>query len=207
MSGVIANRGVFLAPIYGQADPPPQFHERLFIFFRQLLAEFDEIFPREFYRVMFARFRACVFSLKIRLIGKFRVAGHVKIILHPPFRRQPVVIPSHRIENVQPLHAFVARDDIRVRIAENMPHVERAGHGRRRRVNHKRLFARRGWVVAVNALLLPCAIPTLFGLLCVKMFGKGLRINPEKSSACVIHTSFFLLSSCRAIVQAFVCEC
>ena len=187
MAAMVVNRGVLLLPIHRQADAPPEFHERFFVLFRQFQAEFDKIFAGKLKRVMFAGFRACVFALKIFDVWDFRVAGDMEIVLHAAFGRQAVVVPAHRIENIHAQHPFVADNHVGMRVAENMPHVERTGDGRRRRIHDKGLFARHGSVITINLLFLPKTIPALFGFGGVKMFGKGLRVYTDDFFAFCAH--------------------
>ena len=70
-----------------------------------------------------------------------RVAADVEVVLHAPLGGEPVVVPAHRVEDVPPAHALVARDDVGLRVAEDVADVQRARHRRRRRVDDEGLVA------------------------------------------------------------------
>ncbi len=86
-----------------------------------------------------------------------RVAADVEVVLDAALGREPVVVPPHRVEDVLSAHAPEARDDVGVRVAEDVADVQRARDGRRRRVDDEGLVARPGRVVGIDAE----AVPTL----------------------------------------------
>ena len=65
------------------------------------------------------------------------LAAHVVVVLDAALGRQPVVVPAHRVEDVQAAHALVAREHVRLGVAEDVADVERPRHGGRRRVDHE----------------------------------------------------------------------
>jgi hypothetical protein len=102
----------------------------------------------------------------------------VEVVLHAPFGRQAVVVPAHRVEHVPAAHALIAREHVRLRVAEDVPDVKRPGDRRRRRVDH---VARAGaaLVVAVHAPLGPEAVPLILGLARLEVRTESGRVDGD----------------------------
>ena len=92
---------------------------------------------------------------KIWVIGNGRVAQHTVVVLYAAFGGQAVIIPTQRIEDILTAHTLVAGDNVGLSVGEHVPHMERAGCGRRWGINRIDLFARRVLVEGVGFLLCP----------------------------------------------------
>ena len=115
-----ANRRVRHRPVDRQAEVSPQVLEGLLVFRRQPRAQLDEIRARY-------RNRMLTWFLRRReagLVGQRRIAADAEVVLHAAFCRQPVVIPSHRIEHGLAAHPLKPRDDIGVRVGEDVADVQ-----------------------------------------------------------------------------------
>ena len=112
--------------------------ERLLVFLRQPQAELDEVRARDRDRLL----RRLGRRLKTRIVRQRRIAAHAVVVLHAALGRQPVVVPSHRIEHFAAAHPLKARDDVGVRVGEDVADVQRPADGRRRRVDREDLVAR-----------------------------------------------------------------
>ena len=109
----------------------PQLLELLLVLGHEAVAELDEVAARDRHR----RLRRLLGRLEVGVVRERRVAAHAEVVLHPALGGQAVVVPAHRVEDLEPAHAPVAGDGVGVRVAEHVAHVQRAGHGRRRRVD------------------------------------------------------------------------
>ena len=107
--------------------------------------------------------------------GHRRVAAHAEVVLHPALGGQPVVVPAHRVEDRPPPHPLVAGDEVGVRVAEHVPHVQRPADRRRRRVDREHLVPPPAPVEPVNPLSLPPGPPS--GLQPIK--SRPLRNTPR----------------------------
>ena len=95
------------------------------------------------------------------VVGQRRVAPHAVVVLDAALGREAVVVPAHGVEDVHAAHAAVARDQVGVRVAEDVAHVERARDRGWRGVDGEVLLARRGRVEAVDAGVLPRGVPAV----------------------------------------------
>ena len=102
-------------------------------------------------------FAGFVRRLERGIVGQRRIAAHAEVVLHAPLGRQAVVVPSHRIEHGLAAHALEARDDVGVRVGEDVADVERAADGRRRRVDRVDLRSRAAVDRTVDAVAAPSA--------------------------------------------------
>src|SRR5690606_40286658 len=116
------DRGVLLTPVDGQPEPPPQRHERLFVFGGEALAQLDEVRARQQPRRLLARLRRRGFEDEVRRIRQAGIAAHVEVALHATLRGQAVVVPPHRVEDVLPEHAALPKDRKSTRL--NSSHVK-----------------------------------------------------------------------------------
>src|SRR5262249_49783711 len=80
-------------------------------------------------------------------------------LLDQALGRQAVVVEADGIENVASGHALVAGQYIRLGIAVDMPDMEHARDGWRRRVDDEGLTDRRFCLPGIYALLLPVGLP------------------------------------------------
>ena len=93
--------------------------------------------------------------VKIRLIGDMGIAPYAKVILHPPFGGQTIVIPTHGIKNCFTSHALVTRNGVGVGVREDMTHVQRTAHCGWGSINGVDPFAGRSAVKGIGAFVLP----------------------------------------------------
>src|SRR5262249_7005200 len=95
--------------------------------------------------------------------GDGGLAADVSCVLHASLRRQPVVVPPHGVEHAPAPHALVARQDVGLRVAEDVPDVQGARNGRRRCIYDERLVAGATRVVLVHPEALPRGMPACLG--------------------------------------------
>ncbi len=131
----LADRRVLERPVHGEAEPLPQVLERLLVLGGEREAQLDEVRPRDAARRLLARRVVRHRDLQPGLVRGVRLAAHVVVVLDAALRGQAVVVPAHRVEDVSPAHPLVAGEDVGLRVAEHVPHVERARDGGRRRVD------------------------------------------------------------------------
>ena len=105
-------------------------------------------------------FGGVVRRLEVGVVGQRRVAADAEVVLDPPLGGQPVVVPPHRVEDLEAPHALVAGDRIGVGVGEHVADVQRPADRRRRGVDGVDLVAGRGPVEAVGARRPPSALPT-----------------------------------------------
>ena len=156
-AGGVADGGVGAAPVDRQPDAAPQVLEGLLVLRGQLVAQGDEVGPAHA-DVLAPRLLG---RAEVGVVGERGVARHAVVGLHPAFGRQPVVVPSHGVEELPTAHAAVAGDGVGLDVAEDRPHVERARHGGRGRVDGEDLVPGGRGVEAVGARLVPGGGPAL----------------------------------------------
>jgi hypothetical protein len=154
-AAVIVDGGVFLIPIHRQADPAPQFFEDLLILLCNATTGLDEVRARDDPRRPFRGGAGGRFKPQILLVGHVDVGPNMEIVLHAPLGWQTVVIPAHGIEDVFAEHPLLADEDVGVGVAEDVADMQRAGDGRRRRVDDEGLLSRAPGIEAVDALIAP----------------------------------------------------
>ena len=81
-------------------------------------------------------------AVKCRVVRQRRIAADAVVILHAALGRQAVVVPPHRVEHRLAAHPLEARNEVGVRVREDVADVQRAADGRRRRVDRVDLSAR-----------------------------------------------------------------
>jgi hypothetical protein len=158
---VIVDGGVRLPPVDAQPEPTKQPLERQLVLVGQRLTELDEVLARHQARTFLAQGVGRLGQGQPGLVGDVRFAADVKEVLHAPLGRQPVIVPTHRIEDVLAAHAPETHDHVGLRVREHVAHVQRARHGGRRRIDDEGLLARARLVVVVDARLLPRLVPAL----------------------------------------------
>ena len=176
-SAVFIDRLVFLPPIDRQTQAMPKHTECVFVLFDQIEAGFDEIWTRDQARWFLSRLRRGAFELHALFVGRVRIASNVEIVLDTPFRRKPVVIPTHWIKDVHAGHAFVTHDDIRLCIGKDVAYMKRTRGCRRRRIDDECFFARARGVVVIHAITLPGGIPPRLDFERFKMLRQSCRID------------------------------
>ncbi len=107
-------------PVHRQPEIAPQLLEDFLVGDGQLLAQCDEVRARHGDRLLvwFLRRR------EIRVVRQRRIAAHAEIILHAALGGQAIVVPAHRIEHFLAAHALEARDEVGVRIGEDVADVQ-----------------------------------------------------------------------------------
>ena len=173
-----ADRGVLERPVDGQPQPLPQGLEGLLVLGREHQAQLDEVLARDTAGRLLARGVVGHRQHQPGLEGDVGLAAHVVVVLDPALGRQPVVVPAHRVEHVLAAHALVAREHVRLRVAEHVADVERSRHRGRRGVDHER---RAGIAVleAVDAPLAPEPVPLLLGWRRLEVRAEGGRVDGD----------------------------
>src|SRR5262245_6187896 len=100
--------------------------------------------------------------LKRRVVWQRRIAAYAVVVLHPPLRRKPVVVPSHRIEHGFAAHAMKAGNDVGMRVGKHVADVKRAADCRRRGIDREDVRPQPAAIEAVRAGFLPAGLPLLF---------------------------------------------
>ncbi len=184
-----ADRRVRHRPVDGQTEILPEMFEGLLVFDRQARAELDEVRTR--YRDRWLR--RLRRRRKRRVVRQRGVAAHTVIVLHAPFGRQAVVVPSHRIEHRFAPHPLESRDEVRVGVREDVAHVQRAADRGRRRVDGEDVGARARTIEPVHASCFPACDP--FGF---KPLQRGLLRQ--------WHPTIVLLNGCLDPLDLFADE-
>ena len=127
----LVNRRVGQRPVHRQPQIAPEVLERLLVFLREAVAQFDEVPPRN----RNGRLRRLGRRLEVGIVRRRRIAPHAVVVLHPALRRQAVVVPPHRVEDLTAPHPLVSRYRVGMRIREDVSDVQRTAHRRRRRVD------------------------------------------------------------------------
>ncbi len=166
---VIIDGGVRIGPVDGQAEVAPEVLEGFFVLVGDHSARLDEIASRNIVDALV--FLPLLLGLPVRVVRQLGVASDPEQILHPPFRGQPVVIPTHGVGDVLADHPLVANDQILVGVAEDVTHVERTRNRRRWGVDDKGLLPRQGRVPTVDPPLLPLLSPLVLDLVVLVFLG------------------------------------
>ena len=124
---LVRNRAVRLGPVNREAERAPDVFELLLVFNRQLLAQFDEVSTAN--RQLVGGLRALVVAAfergrEVRFVGERRIAANTVVVLHATLSRKSVVIPAHRVEDLEPLHALVSSDTVGVCVTEDVTDVQ-----------------------------------------------------------------------------------
>ena len=150
----------------------PQVLERLLVLGRQPVAELDEVRPRDRDRLL-ARLLG---RRERRVVRQRRIAAHAVVVLHAALGRQAVVVPPHRVEDRLAAHALEARDEVGVRVGEDVADVQRAADRGRRRVDRVDLVARVIPIEPIRAVGLPALGPLGFEAFERRFFRKIDRV-------------------------------
>ena len=92
---------------------------------------------------------------------------------HQPLGGQAVIVKPHGVEDVFTRHALEARDEISLRVAIHMPHMQRAAYRWRRCVDNVVIFARFAFVPCVGFMVQPMLLPFFFNRCRVVLLGQG----------------------------------
>ena len=168
----LVDRRVGHRPVDRQTEISPQMLERFFVFLRQPLAELDEIGPRD-REGLFGGLRR---RLKGRIVGQRWIAAHAVIVLNPSLSGKAVVVPPHRVEHFSATHPLESRNDVGMRVREDMTDMQRSADGRRRRVDRIDVIARFGAVEAERAVCVPPRLPFRLEPLERRLFRNARRI-------------------------------
>ena len=150
--GLLADGRVVLLPVHREAQRAPQLLEDLLVLLDELLAQGDEVRSADRDLLLGVRLGR---RGEVGVVGQRGVATHAVVVLHAPLGRQPVVVPTHRVEHGLPAHPLEAGDQVGVGVGEDVADVQAAAHGRRRGVDGVDVLARLGAVEGVGVLLLP----------------------------------------------------
>src|SRR5664279_5142468 len=115
------------------------------------MAEGDEVRPRHGDRLLARRLRGHEPGVE----GEARIAADAEVVLHPPLRGEPVVVPPHRVEHRPAAHAVEPGHRVGVGVGEDVADVEGSRHGRRRGVDGEHLAPGGGAVEGIGAVRLP----------------------------------------------------
>jgi hypothetical protein len=142
----VVDRRVGLRPVDAEAEAAEERLEGPLVLSRHAMTERDERRARHDRRrlllSLFVRRDGHTRGELASFEGQVGFAANVEEVLDAPLGGQTVVIPAHRIEHVHTEHAALPDDDVRMRVAEDVSHVERARDRGRRRVDDERLRAR-----------------------------------------------------------------
>src|SRR5262249_20338437 len=156
----------------------PQFLESLFVYFSELPAELDKIWPADHLRRLFR----ITSGFEVWQIREIRVTANVKEILYPPLGREAIVVPPHGIEDIFSRHAALACDEILMRVTKYVADVKRAAYRRRRRVNDESLVSRACRIPAMDPRHLPSSAPfalNFLGHVLFRQFDHANGLNPN----------------------------
>ena len=159
----VVDRRVEQRPVERQAEAPERLLEHGLVLGGQLVAQLDEVRPGDRDFLVTARRVAAERRLEGRVVVLGRVAAHAEVVLHAPLGGEPVVVPADRVVDDLAAHPLVADDAVGVGVAEDVAHVDRAGHRGRRGVDDEHLGAvapvERGPVEPIDAVGLPALGP------------------------------------------------
>ncbi len=145
-----------LLPVDREAERAPQRLEDLLVLLDEPLAQLDEVRPAD--RDLALRVRL-LGGREVGVVGQRRVAAHAEVVLHPALGRQAVVVPAHRVEHLEAAHPLEPRDQVGVRVGEDVADVQRPRHRRGRRVDRVDLLAGLRPVEGVGVVVLPALRP------------------------------------------------
>src|SRR5438045_455166 len=169
----LLDRRVRHRPVDGETEMTPQVLERLLVVGGEADAQLNEVGTRNRNRMLTWLVR----RLERRIVWKRWIASHTVEVLHAPFGRQAVVVPSHRIEHGLAAHPLKTRNDVGVSKRKDVSDVKRAADSRRRGIDRKDLRARTAAVKAVRARFVPSSVPLLFESFEGRLVGKRYRVG------------------------------
>ena len=138
---MLIDRLIFVTPVDGEPEPMPYLTEGDFVFLDQAEAGFDEVGPRHETRGTLANLCRRLLEDHALFVGRIRIAANVEVVLDTPLRRQAIVVPTHRVEDVHARHALVTHDDVCVGIRKNVADMQCARGRRRRRIDDEGFLA------------------------------------------------------------------
>ena len=168
---------VLLGPVHRKTQALPERAKIRFVVVDERVTGLDEVGPRNHLRGFLAHLGRSLFKLEVRIVRSLRVAANVVVVLHATLRRQPVVVPTHGIEDVQAAHALEAHHDVGLGIRKDMPDMQRARSRGRRRIHHEGFFARSLGIPPVKPALFPRLMPGLFFKTGLEVLGQTRRVD------------------------------
>ena len=145
------NRLVGHRPVDRDPEAAPELLENDLVLGGEAFAEFDEVSSAD-RELILGRLRRW---FEIGVVGQRRIAADAVVILDPALGRQAVVVPAHRVEDLEAVHPLEASDQVSVRVGKDVSDVERTADRRRWRVDRVNLLARCGPVEPVDPVFLP----------------------------------------------------
>ncbi len=182
-SGDLADRRVRHPPVDRQPEAPPQLLELLLVLDDEGVAQLDEALARD-------RDLPVTWLLGRGEVGfdrQRRVAAHAVVVLHAALGGEAVVVPAHRVEDLGAEHPALPGQHVGLGVSEDRPHVERAAHRRRRRVDREDLVARLGTVEGEGPVLLPAGTPLLLEPVDRRLVGDGHPGDLRKTTPTATH--------------------
>ena len=98
-AGSFVDRRVQVRPVVRQPEPAEHGLEDLFVDLDQLVAELDEVRPRDRHRPVVLGDITAERRLEALDVLLRRIAAHPVVVLHPSLRGEPVVVPPDRVED------------------------------------------------------------------------------------------------------------
>ena len=156
-AGMVIDRRVREGPINRETQRPPQPFEDLLVLSSEHVAQLYEVSPRDGVPAasLLGGHECCI-------VGHGRIASHAVVVLNPALGRQAVVIPTHRVEDLEAPHPFESSERIGLHVPKDRAHVQRPADGGRRRVDRVDLRALVAAVEPVGAVLFPALVPPGF---------------------------------------------
>ncbi len=149
---LVGNGLVFAAPVHRQSQAREQIAELLLVRRDHLFAQRHEVFARH------------------------GPAAHLLHLLHQTLGRQTIVVPADGIKHVSAAHPHIARHDVGLGVGIDMTHMQRARHGRRRRVDHIITVRRRARIPDKGVVLGPAGAQGGFRGFGVVLVGKRFHV-------------------------------
>ena len=178
----LVDRGVLQCPVDRQAEPAQQRLEDLLVGLDEFVAQLEEVRPGDGDRPVVLRRLTAERRLEALDIGLARIAADAVVVLDAPLRRQTVVVPAHRVEDLLAGHALVAGDRVGVGVAEHVAHVQRAADGGRRCVDREDVGPLGGAVERVDLVGFPYLGPTRLDAI-ERGSVRDVRHSPEATDA------------------------
>ena len=150
----LVDGGVGEAPVHRHPEAPVQVLERPLVGGGELQAQVDEVPPADR-----DRFGGIGGRFEVLVMGHRQVAAHAEEVLHPALGGQAIVVPTHRVEHLQPPHPLVAGHTVGLRVAEHVPDVQSPTNGWRRSVDGENLRPPPPTIEPVDPLRLPPGTP------------------------------------------------
>ena len=160
-TGPLADRRIGVVPVDRPTRAAEQVLERLLIRNGEPVAEVDEVPTADADGlVLVGPLQGG--DVERGNVREQRIAANAEVVLHSPLRREAVVVPPDRVEDLLAAHPLVASDQVGVRVRHHVPDVEAAAHGGWRCVDREDLVAGPRPVEAVGTGGLPPLPPLRF---------------------------------------------